>query len=292
MEQLMQWVANGLMVGGIYALLATSIVLIYKSTQVFNFATGEFVLLGGYFLLSLMSLGNMPIWTDVVLALIMAGVVGLLIYQAVLKPLIGQSVLTMFMATMALSVLVRGLMLYIWGPIGTSFPAAIIPGGTLTFIGISVSRQLLLGLVISLVFFGIFTLFYYRTNFGLMMRAAAEDHQLVQTTGVKIGQIFSAAWGISLIIIAVSGILLGDRLGLTPGVTQGIALKVFPAVLFGGLESIAGAMVGGILVGVIESLAGGLISPKVAEITPYIILLLVLLFRPEGLFGLKRIERI
>ena len=124
------------------------------------------------------------------------------------------------------------------------------------------------------------------------MRATAESHDTAQAIGINVGRIFSISWGITGMIAAIAGILLGDRLGLGVAYIPGMALRAFPAILFGGLESIGGTLIGGLIVGILESLAGGYITPKLSEITPYIVLLLVLLFRPEGLFGLKKIERI
>ena len=154
------------------------------------------------------------------------------------------------------------------------------------------SHELLWAFGVSMVVFIALTVFFRKTKMGLFMRATAESHQIAQATGINVRIIFGTTWGIAALVAALGGILVGARLGLGIGSTPLVAFKAFPAVIFGGLESVAGAIIGGLLVGILENLAGGFIDPKIAEITPYIILLLVLIFKPEGLFGLKRIERI
>ena len=124
------------------------------------------------------------------------------------------------------------------------------------------------------------------------MRAVSEDHELSMSCGVNIVTIFAVTWGLAGILGTLAGFLMGNRLLLSPAYTPTLALKAFPAVIFGGLESVTGAVIGGLMVGLIESLAGGLIEPSVGEISSYMLLLLVLIIRPEGLFGLKRIKRI
>ena len=136
------------------------------------------------------------------------------------------------------------------------------------------------------------SLFFQFTKTGVFMRATAQGHDVAQASGINVERIFGVTWAIAAMVAAMGGILVGSRFGLGIGTLPLIAVKAFPAVLFGGLESVTGAIVGGLTVGIIESLIGGLIDPKLSEITPYILLLFVLLIRPEGLFGLKRIERI
>jgi branched-chain amino acid transport system permease protein len=156
---------------------------------------------------------------------------------------------------------------------------------------------LLWGFGLAMAGVAIFALFFRFTRVGLAMRAAAEDHQLAQSVGLNVRRIFAAAWAIAGVIGLAGGVIIGSISGVEPTLA-GIGLKAFPAVLFGGLESIPGAIIGGLLIGVIENLVGGLPANQAiratnpAEIAPYVVLLFVLLFKPDGLFGLKRIERI
>jgi branched-chain amino acid transport system permease protein len=131
-----------------------------------------------------------------------------------------------------------------------------------------------------------------KTRIGLRMRGVSEDHELSMACGVNIVTIFAVTWILAAILATLAGFLMGYRLCLAPSYTPLLALKAFPAVIFGGLDSILGALIGGLAVGVIESLVGGLIDPTMGEVSAYILLLLVLIIRPEGLFGLKRIERV
>lgn len=292
MAEFLQYLMNGFMVGGIYGLIALSIVLIYKSTRVFNFAVGDVMLLGGFVLWSFLTWLNLPILLSILLALAIAFGIGLLIERLALRPLIGQPILAAIMATLALSIFLKGGMSLIWGTSHTPYPAEIFPGTSATLGVVTLSLDLLWAFLLAMAAFGILAWFFQRTKMGLQMRATAEDHQLAQSTGISVRLVFSLTWAMALVLCALSGISLGDRLGLSVGMTPLLALKAFPAVFFGGLESISGAIIGGLTIGILENLVGGLISPNLMEITPYIILLLVLMFRTEGLFGLKRIERI
>ncbi len=140
--------------------------------------------------------------------------------------------------------------------------------------------------------FALVGLFFYKPHTGLKMRVTAESHDVDMSLGVNITTIFAFAWMLAIMVGTLAGIIIGNRLGLQVIITSSMAFKALPAIMFGGLDSVAGAIIGGLVVGVLEKMAGGYIDPKIAEITPYIILLLILMIRPEGLFGLKRIERI
>jgi branched-chain amino acid transport system permease protein len=218
--------------------------------------------------------------------------VGLLIERLSLRPLIGQPILTAIMATLAVSLILKGIVLFVWGSPTVSFPQKILPGKTLLIGSIFLPQELVWTFGISVAVFVGMTLFFQFTKTGLFMRATAEGHEIAQAAGINVEGIFGVTWAIAALIAAVAGILVGSRFGLGIVNLPMVAIKACPAVLFGGLESVSGAIIGGLVVGILESLVGGYLDPKLSEITPYIVLLLVLLIRPEGLFGLKRIERI
>jgi branched-chain amino acid transport system permease protein len=222
----------------------------------------------------------------------MAIFVGILVERLVLRPLLNQPILSIIMATLALSSVLNGIMLIIWTAYPSVLPKNILPGKTLIVGSIVISNELLWALIIALVSFIILGYFFMKTRTGLKMRAVSENHETAMSCGTNITFIFIVTWVIAVIMGALSGILVGNRVSLTASLTPYIGLKAFPAVLFGGLESIVGAIVGGLTIGIIESMIGGLIYPPLGEISSYILLLLVLIFRPEGLFGLKRIERV
>lgn len=288
----LQFLINGLLTGGLYSLIALSIVLIYKSTRVFNFAIGEMLTLGAFMLYTFWAFFSLPIWISLPLTFAAALALGYLIERLALRPLIGQPILAAIMVTLALSLVINGIIFFVWGSSTTNYPERVLPSGS-TLIGpIFLSNELICTFLISITLFVLMTLFFRHTRIGLFMRATAEGHDAAQASGINVERIFAITWAISAMIAAFCGIMIGNRTGIGIATLPMVTLKAFPAVLFGGLESIGGAIIGGLTVGVIESLIGGLIDPKFSEITPYVILLLILLVRPEGLFGLKRVERI
>ena len=288
----MQYLISGIMTGGIYGLIGVGIVIIFKATQVFNFAVGTLMTLGALICVSLITQFHLPFWLAVPATLALAGIIGILIERVGLRPLLSQPVLSLVMATLAIESILRGLMLMVWTGYTISFPRGLFPGKTI-FIGpLFISHEFLIAFVVALITFSLVGLFFYKTHTGLKMRATAESHDVAMSLGVNITTIFAVAWMLAIMGGTLAGIIIGNRLGLQVIITSSRAFKALPAIMFGGLDSVAGAIIGGVVVGVLEKMAGGYIDPKIAEITPYIILLLILIIRPEGLFGLKRIERI
>jgi branched-chain amino acid transport system permease protein len=288
----LQYLIVGILTGGIYGLIGVGMVIIYKATQVFNFAVGTLMTLGALICVSLITQFHLPFWLAVPATLAIAGIVGILIERVGLRPLLSQPVLSLVMATLAIESILRGLMLMIWTGYTISFPPGLFPGKTI-FIGpLFISHEFLIAFVVALICFALVGLFFYKTHTGLRMRVTAESHDVAMSLGVNITTIFAFAWMLAIMVGTLAGIIIGNRLGLQVIITSSLAFKALPAIMFGGLNSVAGAIIGGLVVGVLEKMAGGYIDPKIAEITPYIILLLVLMIRPEGLFGLKRIERI
>ncbi|MEE4353409.1 MAG: branched-chain amino acid ABC transporter permease [Desulfatiglans sp.] len=288
----LQFLISGILTGGIYGLIGVSIVIIYKSTQIFNFAVGTLMTFGGLVCVFLLSTFNLPFWLALIFTLMLCGALGALIERSFLRPLLAQPILTLIMATLAIESILRGAMLMIWTGYTVSFPQGVLPGKTF-FVGpLFISFEFLYAFAVALITFALIGLFFYKTHTGLRMRVTAESHDVAMSLGVNITKIFAATWMLAAAVGAISGIFIGNRMGLQVSITSTVAFKALPAIIFGGLDSLAGAIIGGFIVGVLEKLAGGYIDPKVAEITPYIILLLVLMIRPEGLFGQKRVERI
>ena len=288
----LQYLIVGILTGGIYGLIGVGIVIIYKATDVFNFAVGTLMTLGALICVSLITQLHLPFWLAVPATLVIAGIIGILIERVGLRPLLSQPILSLVMATLAIESILRGMMLMIWTGYTISFPRGLFPGKTI-FIGpLFISHEFLIAFVVAFISFALVGLFFYKTHTGLKMRVTAESHDVAMSLGVNITTIFAFAWMLAIMVGTLAGIIIGNRLGLQVIITSGMAFKALPAIMFGGLNSVAGAIIGGLVVGVLEKMAGGYIDPKIAEITPYIILLLILMIRPEGLFGLKRIERI
>jgi len=248
--------------------------------------------LGAFILYTFMHSLHFSVWLAVPCSVVVIMVTGLIIERCALRPLIGQPILSAIMATLALSLMLRGIVLFFWGSPIVSYPERIMPAKAAVFGEIYLANELIWTFIISMACFLALLIFFRFSKRGLFMRATAEGHDTAQATGISVEHVFAATWAIAALVAGIGGIMLGNRFGIGITTLPVLAIKAFPAVLFGGLESVTGAIVGGLIIGVIESLVGGYINPQLSEITPYIVLLLILLIRPEGLFGLKRIERI
>ena len=302
-QLLPQFLVTGILNGGPIALVALGIVLIFKSSEIFNFAQGHLVMIGTFAVWWLAARAGLPLWASIGLALVAAMLLGFLIERLALRPLIGQPLLSIILMTLALSQVLQGVTILLFTAQQRSFPQLFplepyrLPEftlGDMTF-RIVLKQNLVWSFVIAMLGVVLFALFFQYTRLGLAMRATAEDHQLAQSVGLRVHRIFGIAWAIAGVIATAGGVLLASVSGLGIELSV-VALKAFPAVLLGGLESIPGAIIGGLIIGVVEALVQGLPrDPTVRSmwpIAPYIVLLIVLVIRPEGLFGLKRIERI
>lgn len=291
-----QFLATGFLTGGVYALVALGLVLIYKASRVFNFAQGHILMVGAFITWWFTENLGMSIWVAFIAAIGVAALLGLAIERIALRPLIGQPILATIMMTLALSQFLQGASIIIFGAYQRSLPD-LFPLQPIILGDVRLKLNLVLAFAVTMAGFAIFVLFFRFTRSGLAMRAAAEDHQLAQSAGLSVPRIFGMAWAIASVVATAGGVLLASISGLEVSLAI-IALKAFAAVLFGGLESIPGAIVGGLTVGIVESLAAGMpVDPAIralnlGEIAPYLFMLLVLMVRPDGLFGLKRIERI
>jgi len=288
-KMFLQFFINGLMIGMVYALIAIGVVIIFRSTKVFNFAVGDMILVGGYIAWTFFNIGIPPLLV-IILTIVVGALLGLIIDRLAMRPMIGQPVLAAIMVTLATAYVLKGIVLLIYGGHPKLF-SGFLPGQTFRVRGIVLTNDMLWIFGVTLFLFILFFIFYKFSKFGVDMRATAEDHQLAQTRGIRVRNIFALSWALAGVTAVVGGILLGVKLSVHLPLAD-VGLKAFAAVIFGGLESILGALVGGLIIGILENLVGGFIEPTLKEIFPYIILLLVLVFRPEGLFGLKRIERL
>lgn len=290
----LQLLLTGLMVGMVYSVVALGFVLIFKASSVLNFAQGEFLLFSAYFLWTILVPLNLPIWLAFPILLIFATILGLLVERFTLRPMIGQPLVAIIMMTLGLMALVRGIVMLLWGGEAKDFPR-ILPIEPITIGQIALSQQYIWSFVIAVSLFIFFALFFQRTKQGLAMRATAADQQVAQSMGISVKRVLAMSWIISMVVASIGGFLLGTLNGVTPFLGV-VGLKVLPVVLMGGMESIGGAAIAGPVIGILESLAGGYINPIIGggvnDIAPFFIIILVLLIKPYGFFGLKRIERI
>jgi branched-chain amino acid transport system permease protein len=279
----------------IYALVAIGFVIIVKCSNAFNIAQGHFVLIGGYLGYTFLVVFHLPLWAALILAIGTAALLGLAIERLAVRPLIGQSELAVIMMTIALATVLEGLATLIWGGEYKTYHG-VLPTLTLKLGQISVPPESLIGLMVSVVAVAVLMFIFRYTKIGLAMRATAEDLQVVQSLGIKATTVYAVSWVIASIVGVVGGILLGGVSGVMIPLAE-IGLKAFAVVLLGGANSVGGAIVAGIMLGVLENVAAGYLDPLLpgggfAQIFPFVVMIIVLIFRPNGLFGLARIERI
>jgi branched-chain amino acid transport system permease protein len=294
-EFLLQLVLNGVVTGSIYSLVALGFVVIYKSTSVLNFAQGEFLMLGAYVCLSLAVQYQLPFAVAFLLTLVFSAALGILTERLILRPMIGEPVISLIMVTLGLSALLKAVVQAVWGtdlrPFPNIFPATPVQLGPLP-----VSQGYLYSTASVAVLLLIFTLFFKFTRAGIAMRATAFSQQVSLSMGISVKRIFALSWSIAAVVSAIGGVLLaGVRGGLDASLAF-FGLKVIPVVILGGLDSVGGAIVGGLVMGVLENLAGGYLDPLVGggakEVAPFIVLVLILSVKPYGLFGKVKIERV
>jgi branched-chain amino acid transport system permease protein len=285
-----QLLVSGLLVGGVYAFIALGMVLIFKATGVFNFAAGHLMALGAFVAVLIMVQLGLPVWAGIAVALVVAALIGILAERLALRRLIGQPHMSALMATLALAYLIQGVILAAWQGKIYVFPE-FLPTGPINLGAIIIDSELLWPFIIVMLLFGGFAIFFARTKIGLGMRATAEDHQLAQLKGVNVKFVFALTWAIAGVLGAIAGILLGHRMGVSLSLVF-VGFRVIPVVLLGGLDSITGAIIGGLIIGIVERLVAAYFDPWLMNIAPFIVLLIIMIIRPEGLLGQKRIERV
>ena len=296
MTFLLQLVITGFALGMIYALVAIGFVIILKCSEAFNIAQGHFVMIGGYLGYTFLVTFGLPIWASLLLAIVTAIIMGLLIERLTLRPLVGQPVLAVIMMTIALATIFEGLATLIWGGEYKAYHG-VLPTVTLRLGELSIPSETTIGMIVSIVAVAILMLLFRYTKIGLAMRATAEDEQVVQSAGIRVTTVYALSWVIACVVGVIGGILLGGVSGVMIEMAS-VGLKAFAVVLLGGVNSIGGAIVAGIILGVLENVAAGYLDPLLpaggglANVFPFIVIIIVLIFRPHGLFGLAEIERI
>ncbi|MBE4148232.1 branched-chain amino acid ABC transporter permease [Vibrio parahaemolyticus] len=294
-DLLLQLVINGVIVGMLYGVVAMCFVLIYKSTQVVNFAQGEFLLIGAWVCWAALVHLQLPFFVGFLLTLAFMMVFGIAVQTIVLRPLIGESIISVIMVTIGLSMFFQALMKWMFGVSAVSYPQ-VFETNVVNIGGLNVEFAYILSLIFSMIIMGAFYWFFKFSKMGLAMRATAFNQQVAQSLGISIKKVFAISWAISAMVSATAGIVIGIVNGVSDALSI-IGIKVFPAVILGGLDSVVGAIVGGITIGVLENLAEFFDSQylqvgNLYNIAPFYVLLIILAFKPYGLFGTKDIERI
>ncbi|MGA7864326.1 MAG: branched-chain amino acid ABC transporter permease [Stellaceae bacterium] len=285
---------NGVMIGLMYALIALGFVLIYKATDAINFAQGEFVMFAGFIAAGAAELAGAPFWVSALLSVAGMVALGFGIERVVLRPLIGRPIIAVVMATIGLAAVLRGGAVLAFGA-GTRAIEMPVSDSPLYLGPVALSQVQLVGATVSIVFLATFSWFFLRSRVGIAMRAVADSQQVAMAMGINVQRYFALAWAMAGVVSALGGVVWGAMLGVDNQLAL-VGLKVFPVVILGGLDSIIGAVVGGLIVGIVENLAAGYLDPYVGggtkDFAPYILMIVALMLRPEGIFGRRRIERV
>jgi branched-chain amino acid transport system permease protein len=276
-----------------YSLIALGFVLVYKATDALNFAQGEFVMFAAF--MAAVAVGaDISFWLAALIALcgMIAFCFGL--ERVVLRPMIGRPVVCVIMATIGIAALLRGFSTLVFGAgvRAITLPVSDEP----LFLGpIMLPPVQLTGAAVSLVFLGIFSWFFLRTRMGIAMRAVAGDQTVAMAMGIDVRRYFALAWAMTGIVSALGGLVWGAMLGVDTQIAL-VGLKVFPVVILGGLDSVIGAVIAGPIVGIVEALSAGYIDPLVGggtkDFIPYVLMIIVLMIRPYGIFGTRKVERV
>jgi len=293
MEKMIYYVISGLSQGSIFALVALGLVLIYRSNRILNFAHGDVTTAGTFFAFILLGL-DVPFWMASILALLLGWTLSMTFYFAVLNPAqrreathLGQIILTLGMG-----LVLQGLVLYFGGTEPHSFPFPLSDTTTYSLGGITMSQLSLGTLGVSLLASTLFYLLVQKTKVGLAMRATSENLQAAQTLGIPTRQIMAFSWGMAALLGVIAGLFLAPVLLLDPVFMMEPFFKGFAAAIMGGLNSLPGAIIGGLILGIAESLIGAYISIAFKNTLAFLIIIAVLLVRPEGLFGKEFVERV
>jgi len=292
--ELLQFLITGIAVGMVYALIALGFALIWKSSSVANLALGQIVLVSSWFTYAMLVQAQFPLWLAFPLVILFALALGWIIERFALRPLIAQPILALITVTLGMGYFIEGVVTFIWpwsvDALPRLFPREVIHIGPAV-----VSQEYVWVVGICLLVFALLTLFFRYHKMGIAMRATADDQMAVQACGIPVTAVFSRSWMFACVVAAIGGILISSIGGITHGLVQ-TGLKAFSVVILGGLDSFIGAIIAGPIIGLCESLGGGYLTPflwaGVKDIIPFIIIIIVMVIKPYGLFGEVRIERI
>ena len=294
-DLLVQLLVNGIIIGTLYGVVAMCFVLIYKSTQIVNFAQGEFLLIGAWVCWWLLTYWQLPFWIGFPVTLAFMMVFGILLQVIVLRPMIGEPIISVIMVTIGLSIFFQAMMKWNFGVWAKPYPE-VFGTKSIDILGLNVQTPYVMSMVISLVIMAGFAWFFKFSRLGLAMRATAFNQQVAQSLGISVESVFAMAWAISAMVSALAGVVVGMVNGVSSALSF-FGIKVFPVVILGGLDSIVGAILGGLIIGVLENMAefvdGQYLNlGNLYTVVPFYALIIILMIKPYGLFGTKQIERV
>ena len=288
---------SGIGVGSMYALSALGFVLIYKSSRVLNLAHGQIIAAGAFITYALTAWVGIPIYISFLLSLILTFLLAMSVERIFLRRLIGEPIISVIMVTIGLMSILDGLIyLSPFGSENFSFPE-FLPKTPVSMGGVSISWTQLVGVIITIILIAGFSWFFKKSTLGISMRAVSDDQMASMSIGISIPRVFGLAWATAGFSAAAAGGIIGNITGLNFDTLNSFGIIVFPVVILGGLDSIFGAVVAGVIMGLIQQFAAGYLDGNwglngTADLLPYIILLIILLFKPHGLFGIHEIERV
>jgi branched-chain amino acid transport system permease protein len=297
MSYFLQLVVSGIVVGSIYALSGLGFVLIYKSSRVLNIAHGQIIAAGAFITYALTVWAGIPIVLSFLLSMIITFFLAMSVERVFLRRLIGEPIISVIMVTIGLMSILDGLIyLTPFGTANFSFPP-FLPKTPITLGGVSLSLTQLVVVIITFTLIAGFSWFFKKSTVGISMRAVSDDQMAAMSIGISVPRVFGLAWATAGLSAAAAGGIIGNITGLNFDTLHAYGIIVFPVVILGGLDSILGAVVAGIIMGLIQQFASGYLDGNwglngTGEVLPYIILLVILLFKPHGLFGIHEIERV
>ena len=280
----------GLGSGGLYALAGLAFVLIYKATRVVNLAIGEMLMMGAYFMFAATSQLGWPIWVGIVLAILGSGLLGMLAERVLIRPMLGESPISVFMVTVGLSSILVGTVELVWGADQLRLPS-FMPSDPILIGEAMLAPKIFYGFLVAAGLIAAVLITFSLWRGGVALRATASDQAAAYSMGINVPRVFSLAWAVAAMVAAVAGIVVGSISSLSPSMgVFGLAVRV--VVIVGGLDSVPGALVGGVLVGLVESWTGMYLGGQYKLVATFSLLVLILIVRPYGLFGTREIERL
>lgn len=289
----------GIALGCIYALIGLGFSIIFKASEVINFAQGELLLVGAYVVSSAVFQWHLNFILAILVGVATTVIIGLVFERFVLRRMIGRPVFSILMITIGLDIILRTAVVVKWGSNPIPAPTAYTITNGFNIGGVHLGANDLLTIGVTVALCAILFYFFQYTSYGLAMRATALDQEAALAVGINIRTVYALAWGIAAAIATIGGVFLATNSYAMDPTLGGAALLAFPAIILGGVDSVAGAVVGGIIIGLVQDLTAGyeshvasFLGAGIHQITPYLVMILVLLIRPYGLFGTRKVERI
>lgn len=292
MEKLLTLLLTGIAVGAVYGMVALGFVLVYKSTDVLNFAHGEFLMVGSYLALTFLVTWGLNVWLSMLVIAILIAALGVAIHFGVMRPLVGQPLFSVVLVTIGISIIIRAILLIVYGPLERGRITVALPEGGFEISGVAIPWVNVIMFAAAALSVAVFYLFFSTTRMGLQMRAVAENLEAAAAMGVSPNKVYATSWGIGAVMAAVAGVLYGNFAPVIDLNLSAIGLRAFPAAMIGGLDSVGGAILGGLIVGILEQMGAGYIGGEWRDVVAFGLMFVVLMVRPFGFFGKKDLVRV